>query len=266
MSYENGFLKSDDLALQKVYYDRSAEACCAYFLQHLKPTFTILDVGCGPGNITIGLAHQVPEGKVVGVDISPGVIAQATASYPQEAHPNLTFEVADAHELSQFPDASFDVVHAHALITHCRDPVAALKALKRVCKPGGLVATRDNAYPMRLEDIKPDVPGLQEGADILYKYMSLGGVRTDVGLHKEGWAREAFGHDVKLEMSESLLVIQTDLFFLEEGSHGEQLCIAKGIATKETLAERRIAWNLWLHAPGHQMSTPMIGMVYFKDE
>ena len=51
----------------------------AYLLEHLRPTDHVLDVGCGPGTITQGLAARVPQGRVVGVDAAEAVIAAASA-------------------------------------------------------------------------------------------------------------------------------------------------------------------------------------------
>ena len=55
-----------------VFNRRTAEACATHLLPYIKPHFRILDVGCGPGSIALDLARLVPEGHVVGVDISEG--------------------------------------------------------------------------------------------------------------------------------------------------------------------------------------------------
>ena len=57
---------------QVVFNRRTAEACAAHVLPYIKPHFRILDIGCGPGSISLDLARLVPEGSVVGVDISAG--------------------------------------------------------------------------------------------------------------------------------------------------------------------------------------------------
>jgi ubiquinone/menaquinone biosynthesis C-methylase UbiE len=50
----------------------------------------------------------------------------------------------DVHDLP-FPSGSFDVVHAHQVLQHVADPVAALREMVRVCRPGGVVAVRARA-------------------------------------------------------------------------------------------------------------------------
>lgn len=103
MAYQNKTLVSDDPNTTVLFEHRTAKDFAAYLLPHLKPDFHILDVGCGPGGITHDFSLLVPQGKVVGVDISPGIVAQAAAKYQE---PNLSFEVGDAYELSQFADGT----------------------------------------------------------------------------------------------------------------------------------------------------------------
>ena len=125
---------------------RTAENSAAYLLPHLRPGLDLLDVGCGPGTITVDLAGRVAPGTVVGLDAAAEVIAEATARVDPESTPNVTFRVGDVFALP-FEDGSFDVVHAHQVLQHVGDPVAALSEMRRVCRPGGLVAARDGDYP-----------------------------------------------------------------------------------------------------------------------
>ena len=59
---------------QAAFNQRSAAIYAAHLLPHLKPSFRILDVGCGPGSITLDLARLVPDGHVVGIDINAGML------------------------------------------------------------------------------------------------------------------------------------------------------------------------------------------------
>ena len=101
----------------------------------------LLDVGCGPGTITVDLADRVAPGRVLGIDASPDVIAQARAA----AGGRAVFVVGDAYRLG-LSDGTFDVVHAHQTLQHLTDPVAAIGELRRVLRPGGLLAVRDSDY------------------------------------------------------------------------------------------------------------------------
>jgi len=123
---------------------RTAENSAAYLLPHLSVGSSVLDIGCGPGTITADLALLVAPGEVVGLDASAEVIAQAAATVGAD-HPNVRFEVGDLFALA-YDDASFDVVHAHQVLQHLADPVAALVELRRVLRPGGILAVRDGDY------------------------------------------------------------------------------------------------------------------------
>ena len=57
----------------------------------------------------------------------------------------MRFETGDVYQLA-FSDDAFDVVHAHQVLQHLSDPVAALAEMRRVCRPGGVVAARDGDY------------------------------------------------------------------------------------------------------------------------
>ncbi len=112
---------------------RTAENSCGYLLPHLGPDLSLLDVGCGPGSITADLAGRV--GRVVGIDSSPEAIAAARAD-----HPEVDLRVADLFDVEE----RFDVVHAHQVLQHVADPVQALREMRRVVRPGGIVAVMDD--------------------------------------------------------------------------------------------------------------------------
>src|SRR4029434_5444906 len=119
---------------------RTVENSAAYLLPHLRPGLRLLDVGCGPGTITAGFAPRLAPGTVLGIDASAEVIDAA-----RRDHPDVTFSVADVYDLG-LEDASWDVVHAHQVLQHLADPVAALRERRGVVRPGGIVAARDSDY------------------------------------------------------------------------------------------------------------------------
>jgi SAM-dependent methyltransferase len=120
---------------------RTAANSAAYLLGHLEPGMDLLDVGCGPGTITAELAALVNPGRTVGIDREPSVVEEAARS----ARPGLEFHVGDVYQLD-FEPGSFDVVHAHQVLQHLRDPIAALTEMRRILRPGGLLAVRDSDY------------------------------------------------------------------------------------------------------------------------
>src|ERR1700683_1610837 len=138
---------------------RTAANSAAYLLPRLQPAARLLDIGCGPGTITADLAALVPEGEVVAIDLAPGILEDARAEAERRQLANLSFEVGDVYQLA-FADNSFDVIHAHQVLQHLADPVAALTEMRRVCPPGGLVAARDGDYAGMLW--YPAEPGFAE--------------------------------------------------------------------------------------------------------
>ena len=106
---------------------------------------------------------------------------------------NVRFETGDVYQLA-FEDGTFDVVHAHQVLQHLSDPVAALAEMRRVCRPGGLVAARDGDYGGFFWF--PSDPGLDEW-QALYRDVAraLGG-EPDAGRHLLAWARAAGFSDV----------------------------------------------------------------------
>ena len=130
----------------KAHAWRTAEKCAAYLLPHIKPGMSILDVGCGPGSITVDFAQLVgPTGKTVGIEISEEPLAMAREMAQARGLENATFQVGDIHKLD-FPDDTFDIVHVHQVLIHVGDPVHALQELRRVTKKGGIVAAREGDF------------------------------------------------------------------------------------------------------------------------
>jgi SAM-dependent methyltransferase len=117
---------------------RSLQSHGEFFLSYLTPGMSVLDCGCRPGTITLGIAARVAPGNVVGVDFASSQIEQATANARQGSIPNVEFKTADCYSLP-FDANAFERVFSHALIEHLSDPIQALRELHRVLKPGGTI-------------------------------------------------------------------------------------------------------------------------------
>lgn len=174
---------------------RTAANSAAYLLGSLAPDARILDIGCGPGTITADLAELAPRGHVTGVDAASGVLDQARATASGRGLHNVTFTTADVHSL-EYPDDSFSVVHAHQTLQHVGDPVQALREMRRVCEPGGIVAARDADYGAMFW--YPEVPGLADWLDLYRRVARGNGGEPDAGRRLHAWARQAGFTDVRV--------------------------------------------------------------------
>ncbi len=117
---------------------RSIQSHGQFFLPYLTPGLAVLDCGCGPGSITLGIAELVAPGQATGVDFGLSQIERATASAVSRRVENVRFQTADCYSLP-FADGSFDRVFSHALMEHLAEPLRAVSEMYRVLKPGGVV-------------------------------------------------------------------------------------------------------------------------------
>ncbi|MDH6116562.1 methyltransferase domain-containing protein [Kitasatospora sp. GAS204B] len=176
-------------AVLRSHRSRTAANSAAYLLPELRAGQTLLDVGCGPGTITADLAELVgPTGRVVAVDSSPEVLAQAAEYLAGRGLDNVVLAVGDIHRL-QYADGEFDVVHAHQVLQHVADPVAALRELRRVVAPGGVVAVRDADY--QAMTWYPELPELTAWLDLYRRTARANGGEPDAGRRLLAWARAA---------------------------------------------------------------------------
>ncbi len=215
---------------------RTAENSAAYLLPHLAPDATVLDVGCGPGTITADLADLVPQGQVTGIDTSAEIVEQARAAVGGRSRPNLGFATGDVYALD-YPDASFDVVHAHQVLQHLSDPVRALREMRRVTRSGGLVAARDGDY----------------GARAFYRAVaSSNGGEPDAGRRLYAWARRAGFTGIVCSSSNWTFATQAERDWWGElwADRSVKSAIAetakeRGIATAEALERIAGGWRAW---------------------
>ncbi len=177
---------------------RTAQNSAGFLLGHLRDDMSLLDVGCGPGNITADLAQRVVSGTVIGIDQSSDVIARASRDFPSTTHPNLSFRVGDVYHLD-FADATFDVVYVHQVLQHLGDPVGALREMSRVLKPSGLLAARDADFGGFMWS--PADPVLDGWLTLYHEITSRNGAQADAGRELKKWVRDAGLVDVVVSSS-----------------------------------------------------------------
>jgi ubiquinone/menaquinone biosynthesis C-methylase UbiE len=183
-TYTHGY--SDEMAL--LHGVRTAAEDAAFFIPHLKPGTRVLDCGSGPGSITVGFAEIVTPGEVVGVDISEAQLTRARGLADQLRLANVYFERGDIYSLP-FPDSSFDAAFAHNVLEHLRDPLEALKEIRRVLRPGGIVGILDDDWGAYL--LEPSTPLRRYAIDLALRVVELNGGNFLYARHQRRLLREA---------------------------------------------------------------------------
>lgn len=141
--YKNGFQDS----IADTHSWRTVENSSKFTLSVLQPDFKVLDVGSGPGTITVDFAKNYLTGKdgfIIGIEPTQELIDRSNSYKEEVAHEltNIQFQIGSVYKIP-FDDNTFDLVHAHQVILHLHDPILALQELKRVTKPGGYVCVKD---------------------------------------------------------------------------------------------------------------------------
>jgi ubiquinone/menaquinone biosynthesis C-methylase UbiE len=230
---------------------RTVDNSAAYLAPYLAPGTNVLDVGCGPGTITVDIARLVAPGRVRGIDAAADVVADARASAGETA--NVEFAVDDVYALAA-ADASFDIVHAHQVLQHLPDPVGALREMRRVCKPGGVVAARDGDYgAFRWY---PDEPMLDRWLDLYETIARRNRGEPDAGRFLLAWAHAAGFTEVEAGASVWCFATPEDREWwgglwadrMTESAIGRQ-AVAEGFATAEEVRAVAEGWRRWAAHP-----------------
>ncbi|WP_212830535.1 class I SAM-dependent methyltransferase [Catellatospora sp. TT07R-123] len=232
---------------------RTAENSAAYLLPHLAPGMSLLDVGCGPGTITCDLAEIVAPGRVTAVEVSAEALELARAEAAARGVDNIDFVVADVHGL-QFAEASFDVVHAHQVLQHVADPVGALREMRRVCRPGGIVAARDSDYAGFTW--YPQSPALDRWLDLYFQACHHNQGEPNAGRRLLSWARAAGFGEVTASASLWCFADETDRQWwggmwadrILKSALADQL-LREGLSTEDELGKISAGWQKWAADP-----------------
>lgn len=226
---------------------RTAENSARYLIPHLKPGLHLLDVGCGPGTITADFAARLSPGRVCGIDSAAEVIDAA-----RRDHPGVDFETGDVYRLD-FEDASWDIVHAHQVLQHLSDPVAALREMRRVVRPGGAVAVRDSDYATFTWH--PVSERLERWLRLYQEIARANGGEPDAGRRLQSWAQQTGFTRVEASASAWCFATPTERVWWGElwADRMTTSAIARqaqreGRASADELASMAEAWRTWAAA------------------
>jgi SAM-dependent methyltransferase len=253
MATSHRYTHGHSASVLRSHRTRTAENSAAYLLPELRPGQRLLDVGSGPGTITVDLAERIAPGQVTALEASVDALQLTRAEAERCGSSNIDFAVGDVHDLD-FPSDSFDIVHAHQVLQHVADPVAALREMIRVCKPGGVVAARDGDYSGFTWF--PESPGLERWRELYLAVARANGGEPDAGRRLLSWAQAAGADD--LTASASVWCYATPDSRAEWGGMwadrivgsaiAEQL-VDTGMATRDELHQVSQAWRDWAAAP-----------------
>ncbi|HEX5198304.1 MAG TPA: class I SAM-dependent methyltransferase [Actinoplanes sp.] len=237
---------------------RTAENSAAYLLPRLTSGVSVLDVGCGPGTITADLAMLVTPARVTALEVTEEALDLARAEIARRGLANIDFRVGDVHALD-FPDDTFDVVHAHQVLQHVTDPVAALREMRRVTKPGGVVAVRDSDYAAFTWF--PEVPELTEWLDLYERVARGNGGEPDAGRRLLAWGREAGFTELTATSSTWCFATPADRawwggMWAERGLKSDfaATAVRTGAATEADLRRISDGWRRWAADPDGWLS------------
>ncbi|MGP3536379.1 methyltransferase domain-containing protein [Microbacterium sp. RD1] len=238
---------------------RTAENSVAYLLPRLREGMSLLDVGCGPGTITVDLAERVAPGRVVGIDTSE-VALQMAREVAGHRGVQIDFHVDDAYALSA-GSGEYDIVHAHQVLHHLTRPTDAIAEFARVAGAEGIVALREVDY----EGISwfPHVPALDEWLDLFVRLGRTLGGEPSAGRRLLGWAQQAGLRDIEPSASVWLYATPEDRGWFADSwaqrateSDFARHALEHGLADRDALARIAEGWLEWAAAPDGWMLMP----------
>lgn len=247
---------------------RTALNSASFLLPHLKPDMKILDIGCGPGTITVDLAEYVPQGHVTGLERVSDVLPGAQALADSRGIKNISFVVGDGNGLT-YPEESFDVVFCHQVLQHVADPIGMLKEMKRVAKKGGIVAARDADYSVFMWF--PETEGLRHWQDLYDRVARKNGGEPNAGRFLHSWARQAGFVEMKHSVSSWAYGQRSEVAWWSETWQERALkssfattALEGGLATVEDLERISKSWKAWGEDVDAFISIPSAEIVCFK--
>ena len=232
----------------------TAEASAKYLMPHLRPGRRVLDIGCGPGTISVGLARAVAPGEMHGVDMEESQIDLASLVAKTNGQDNAKFHVGDVTDLP-FEDGFFDVVHCHNVLMHIPDTAAVLAEARRVLKPGGIIGCREMICGSSFTH--PDFGVIRRAWDMFEDLLSADDGHPQMGKDLKNHIVEAGFTNVRVTASFDIYDTPEDIAFIYAFANKwflspeiMEAAIKYGASTQELCDAIRDAYDRWKDHPG----------------
>jgi len=243
-------------AYLRILSSRTAEKTCPFLMPYLKPGLRVLDVGCGPGSISVGLAKATAPGELRGIDTEPSQVELAAQAGAEQGLINAEFRVADVRDMP-FEDGWFDVVYCGDLLAYVPETGDALNEIRRVLKPGGILGCREIIMGSFL--IHPDPhPGLlTQGYAVFADLLEADDGHPQMGKELSGHLELAGFTDIQMSASFEVFNGPEGLKMVYDlGAQWYFTPTVKGpatqygVATDAMMDKIRQAQDNWYHSPG----------------
>ena len=232
----------------------TAETSAAFLLPDLRPGFRLLDFGCGPGTISVGLAKAVAPGEMHGVDMDEAQIDMARSITASQGQNNAIFHVGDIADL-EFEDSFFDVAHCRSVLMHVPDTAAVLSEVKRVLKPGGVIACREMICESAFT--YPEFGIMRRSWDMFEDLVVADDGHPQMGKELKGRLLEAGFADIRMSASYSLYsspeAIASIYRLISQWLLSPEIAeaaIKYGAASKSLVNDLQAAYDRWKDHPG----------------
>ncbi len=232
----------------------TAESSAAYLFPYLRPGLRVLDFGCGPGSISVGLAKIIEPGELHGIDMEESQIELAKSLSEDSGCENAIFQVGDVTALP-FEDGFFDVAHCHNVLSYVPDTRAALAEVKRTLKPGGVLGCSELIIESSF--IHPQLGILKSAWDIFEDLLESDDGHPQMGKDmKEHILGEGFT-DIQVNASFEIYSNPSEMDFVYNffkswflSPEISEAAIKYGAATRELYDEINVTLDEWKDHPG----------------
>lgn len=239
----------------------TAASNASYLLPYLRPGLRVLDFGCGPGTISVGLAKAIAPGELHGVDMEESQIDIARSVAGASGQTNTIFHVGDVTALD-FEDSFFDVAHCHNVLMHVPDTAAVLTEVNRVLRPGGVIGCREMICGSSFTH--PDFGVIRKAWDMFEDLLAADDAHPQIGKDLKTHILRAGFANVRASATFDIYSSPPDIDFIYRlvenwflSPEITEAAIKYGAATKQLCEEIRVAYGRWKEHPG-----ALIGVAY----